>query len=191
MTYTLRFDGLFRCLPGGVRPAQKAGLMGYGWLIFKNERLVAQGHGVYGHSKAATSNTAEYLALIEGLEALCDMGIRGEPVRVIGDAKCVIEQMQGLAGVNSPDVRALFKRAQRLSAHFPHLAWEWRPREQNRDADSLTRRAIRQVHYDRGAYLEAIQALNPRRPATLESSRFLPLLDLRVYHPQRTARQGR
>ena len=183
MTYTLRFDGLFRCLPGGVRPQQNAGFMGYGWLIFKNDRMVAQGHGVYGHTHSATSNTAEYLALIEGLEALCDMGVNREPVNVIGDAKCVIEQMQGLAGINSPDVKALYRRAHKLASHFGHIQWEWRPREQNRAADSLTRRAIREVHFNPSTYQEAVQALNPARPGKHRGSQFLSLLDLRIYHP--------
>jgi ribonuclease HI len=184
MMYTLRFDGLFRSLPGGVRPEQKAGFMGYGWLIFHNERVVAHGHGVYGHGQNATSNTAEYLALIEGLEALQDMGIHTEPVQVIGDAKCVIEQMQGLAGINSPDVRDLYRRAHRLAGHFTHLEWQWKPREENRDADSLTRRAIRQVRFDRSAYQEAIQALNPALQREADRRNYLLLLDLRVYRPQ-------
>ena len=50
----------------------------------------------------AGSNAAEYLALIEGLEALEDLRIGNEPVEVRGDAKCVIDQMLGHAAVSSP-----------------------------------------------------------------------------------------
>jgi ribonuclease HI len=183
MMYTLRFDGLFRSLPGGVRPVQRAGFMGFGWLIFCDDRLVAQGHGVYGHGQNATSNTAEYLALIEGLEALGDMGVGKEPVRVIGDAKSVIEQMQGSAGINAPDVRALHRRANRLASRFAHVKWEWKPREQNHAADLLTRRAIRQIRLDRGAYQEAIQTLNPARFPERNRWKYILLLDLRIYRP--------
>lgn len=183
MTYTLRFDGLFRSLPGGVRPVQRAGFMGFGWLIFCDDRLVAQGHGVYGHGQNATSNTAEYLALIEGLEALGDMAVGKEPVRVIGDAKSVIEQMQGIAGINAPDVRALHRRANRLASRFAHVKWEWMPREQNHAADLLTRRAIRQVRLDRSAYQAAIQTLDPTQFRGRNRWKYILLLDLRVYRP--------
>jgi len=117
--YALRFDGLFRSIQNPAGPTDaKAGIMCYGWLIFKQDRLIAKGHGAFADGENATSNVAEYLALIEGLEALLDLGVRDELVKVTGDAKCVIEQLLGVARVNSARIRPLYRKASRLTKRF-------------------------------------------------------------------------
>jgi ribonuclease HI len=180
---TLQFDGLFRSIPGLPRRASRAGFMGYGWLILRNQVVIAQGHGVMAHPSNATSNIAEYLALIEGLEALADLGIQKEPVTVCGDSKCIIDQMCGAAGVNAPGMKPLYRRAKRLCRNFLNITWNWTPRQENKDADSLTRRAMRQVRADLIHYQQAVQALDPHSLGHLPTDRFLPLLDLRIYQP--------
>jgi ribonuclease HI len=180
---TLQFDGLFRSLPSSPKRVHKAGFMGYGWLILRDQVIIARGHGVVAHSNNATSNIAEYLALIEGLEALTDLGVQKEPVTVRGDSKCVIDQMCGAASVNAPGMKPLHRRAKRLCRHFLYITWIWTPRQENKDADSLTRRAMRQVRADPIRLEEAVQALDPRSLNHARSNQFLPLLDLRLYLP--------
>jgi len=180
--YTLRFDGLFRGIPGGAGALAGAGFLSYGWLIQRDEIVIAKGHGVFARGKDASSNVAEYLGLIEGLEALRDLGVRQEAVRVCGDAKSIIDQMQGLSMVSSPRMKPLHRRASRLAKSFSNLNWNWMPRRHNRDADLLTRRAIRQIRLDPGRYQEAVDAIHPSSPSWLRD-RLLPLIDLRIYQP--------
>jgi ribonuclease HI len=181
--YTLRFDGLFRGIPKSVGVSRKAGFMCYGWLIYKDGVVIARGHGGYACGNDATSNGAEYLALIEGLEALRDLGIRKEWVSITGDAKSIIEQMQGVATVNSSSIKPLFHRARRLSRWFRNLNYRWTPRRDNKLADLLTRKAMRQIRLDRMAYEATLQAINTHHGKDGDSTKFLPLLDLRVYQP--------
>ncbi|MCE1253681.1 MAG: ribonuclease HI family protein [Anaerolineae bacterium] len=177
--YTLRFDGLFRSANGD--DSTQAGFMCYGWLIFHNKIVIARGHGGFAHACFASSNGAEYLALIEGLEAMLDLGIQKERIRVVGDAKSVIQQMQGLAAVRSAGVVGLHQRAMRLSVRFSRLKWLWIPRSENKDADQLTRRALRCIRADREHYQAAMLAMTPgKRPP----SRYMPLVDLRIYTPR-------
>ena len=122
---TLRFDGLFRTISPNNDPREVTGLMCYGWVIFRDGRLVAHGHGAFARPEWASSNSAEYLAMIEGLQALRDMGVQHEAVEVIGDARSVIEQMLGLAGVSSPQARPLYQRARRIARHFHNIRWIW------------------------------------------------------------------
>ena len=134
--YTLQFDGLFKPAQG-TNASEQAGFMCYGWLIWKDHRVIARGHGGVARGQAATSNTAEYMALIEGLEALRDMlapkksgvGICKQPVTVIGDARSVIDQMQRTAEVSSAGTRPMYLRARRISDQFMQLEWTWMPRE--------------------------------------------------------------
>jgi ribonuclease HI len=186
---TLRFDGLYRCLiedceagERGRYPAQ-AGVMCYGWLVYRNGRLIARGHGGYIRRVEASSNIAEYLALIEGLEAMLDMSLSSEGVEIIGDARSVIDQMVGRAGVNSAATRPLFRKAQRLARRFPRLVWTWTPRRKNRAADLLTRRAIKQIRANPEAYRAAVQWVERPGQPPREQKYLRPLLDLRVYQP--------
>jgi ribonuclease HI len=181
--YTLRFDGIFWGIPGNERPEITAGFMGYGWLIFHRGTLIAKGHGVFARGKDANSSIAEYLALIEGLEAMLDMGIITESVEVTGDAKGIIDQMLGRSSVNSPRIKPLYRRALKLAGNFKNMRWKWTPRKHNREADQLTRRAMRQIHYDQLSYLAAIEAIKTENQDKRRKSKFLPLMDLRIFQP--------
>jgi len=144
--YYLHFDGLFRehCYMDHQKQVQD-GLMCYGWLIHQNHNLIGRGHGALLHPSLASSNGAEYLALIEGLEALRDLGIQDEIILIVGDNKSVIDQMSGLVGVSSPRISHLYQRATKICTGFDNLHWSWQPRKRNREADQLTRRALKQI----------------------------------------------
>jgi ribonuclease HI len=141
--YQLDFDGLFKKDEFADHHFLRPGFMAYGWIIFRNGNLIARGHGVFAQRDHAASNLAEYLALIEGLEALVDLKVRDEPLLVRGDAKCVIDQMSDRSSVTSMPTLRLYRRAMRLSQHFTHLTWEWIPRNENRLADLLSRHAFK------------------------------------------------
>ncbi len=181
--YTLRFDGIYWGIPGNERPEVTAGFMGYGWLIFRRGTVVAKGHGVFARGKDANSSIAEYLALIEGLEALLDMGIIKESVEVMGDAKGIIDQMLGRSAVNSPRIKPLYRRAMKLAGNLYNLRWKWTPRKHNREADQLTRRAMRQIHFDQNNYRAAIEAIKVENQDIRRRSKFVPLMDLRIFQP--------
>ena len=182
--YTLCFDGLFRAVD---EPAagMKAGVLCYGWVIYKDHSIVARGHGVSAHSRSATSNVAEYLALIAGLEALQDMGIgQSEAVEVIGDSRTVIGQMSGMCGMRTEYARSLFDKAVGLAQSLPIRRWKWVSRDYNKDADVLTRRALMQVKRDQEKYEQTIRSIDPRGKSRSEQRHsFINLLDLRAIQP--------
>ena len=179
---TLRFDGLFRSLTNESGSDPNAGVMCYAWLIYRDDRLIARGHGGCARAMDASSNVAEYLALIEGLEALLDMGNLHEPVEIIGDAKSVIDQMREVVATISPQVVPLHQRAGRLARQFSAIQWTWEPRRYNRQADTLTRHALRQIRTDQAKYLAVLQSINPVNGRSRRTRKFFTLLDLRIYH---------
>jgi ribonuclease HI len=175
--YTLQFDGMLRT-SGNEWPTQQ-GLLGYGWLIHWGETEIARGYGVFLRACKAGSNAAEYLALIDGLEALADLRITNELVDIRGDAKCVIDQMTGLSSVSSPLTRQLHHRARKLCRRFSNLTWTWVPRRENRQADSLSRRSFRYLRYAPRPDQEKNQVELPHS----YNGRLIPLVDLRVHSP--------
>jgi ribonuclease HI len=185
MVYELQFDGLFRRIGDNT----KTGVMAYGWLIFRQDLMVARGYGAVAGRAEATSNVAEYLALIEGLRALLDMGIQNEQILVSGDSKIVISQMNGTATIHAERMQELYAQAADLATQFIHINYEWRKRSKNKAADQLTRHAIKQARKNRGDYEQIVQDLaacggKVRRRSRRLTDSFLPLVDLSVFHPQ-------
>jgi ribonuclease HI len=172
---TLQFDGMLQLVP---EKTGQTGLLGYGWLALDNQREVARGFGLSAHRYLINSNIAEYLALIEGLEALIDLRICTKPINICGDAKCVIDQMKGIASVSSLPTQRFHRRAKKLAACFDSLAWNWIPRKENKPADRLSRRGLRQLYTIPEAYE---RALNQLRTNPTQAGGLVPIIDLRVY----------
>jgi len=175
----LRFDGLFRSFPGSQALGINAGILCYGWLITRRGVITAQGHGAFARSREVNSSVADYLALSEGLDAVVDLGVAGELVEVRGDAKTIIDQMRGASVVNAACIKPLHRQASALAKQIEQVQWIWSPRKNNREADSLSRRAMQQVRRDRSTYQFLAQAML-NFPA--KHRRLAPVLDLRVYY---------
>ena len=174
--YILQFDGMLRTVNDDQQ--LQIGLLGYGWLIESNNVEVAHGFGIFVGRPTAGSNAAEYLALIEGLEVLVDLRITGAVIQIRGDAKCVIDQMIGIASVSSPLTLELYQRARKLANHFTSLTWNWVPRRENCQADSLSRRSFRYLR--NSSCLD--QEINQPTLLSLYGGRLIPLADLRVHN---------
>lgn len=178
---TLQFDGLFRVAPENLNLGDNAGFMCYGWVILRDGIVVARGHGGYARCRDASSNVAEYLALIEGLEALLDMQADLTPVEIRGDAKSIINQMEGNASVTANSIKPLYRRACKLADHFRTIYWLWTPRRKNHTADALTRRALRLIRSHPGQWQSALEYFESIKGRRHPSSKLLPILDLRMF----------
>jgi len=174
--YILKFDGMLQ--PSGSELAPLC-LLGYGWILERHGLEVVRGFGLFLRKCKTGSNIAEYLALIDGLEALVDLRVRDESVQIRGDAKCVIDQMTGYASVSSPFTRELYRRAQSLAKHFTGLSLGWVPRHENRRADSLSRRSFHYLRYSPQLYRKIY-----RSRFSSGNERLVPLVDLRVHAPR-------
>ena len=179
--YTLKFDGNYREIKNPKKLDKSTGVMCYGWLIYHDGQLVAKGHGGVADSKNANYCITEYLALIEGFEALVDMGIDTKtPVLILGDAKSIIEQMQGLSMVSSETIKPYYRRAKKLFKQHETIYWVWLPRKYNKDADKLCTYAMKRVRsnkLDQAAFSASAKHTQRKRGAANPYS----LLDLRVY----------
>jgi ribonuclease HI len=178
---TLQFDGLFRGAPEDLHLGDNAGFMCYGWVILRDNMVIARGHGGYIRGQDASSNVAEYLAMIEGLEALLDMNANKEFVLICGDAQSVIDQMEGRAAVSASSIKPLYRQARKLVKKFKNIFWAWTPRRNNSTADALTRRALEQIRSNPVQYEAALEELGSQKRRGRKSARLCPLLDLRMY----------
>lgn len=135
MTTVINFDGACELNPANGK-RNPGGIATYGWLIKKDDLLLAYGLGEAARGENATNNLAEYTALICALEAAHDL--RVEPDEIRGDSQLVVNQVNGEWRVNKPHLADLCQRAQQLIRDYVLV---WVPREQNQEADDLSKKA--------------------------------------------------
>lgn len=126
------FDGGARGNPGRA---------GAGWLIREKSGNIVMCGWVFVGDKE-TNNTAEYMALIEGLRAALELDAKTAlKMAIYGDSKLVVEQVGGGWKCKAPHLQKLQARAQRLVSKC-NARLSYIPREGNGDADYLSNVAM-------------------------------------------------
>jgi len=87
-----------------------------------------------------TNNYAEYMGLILGLERARELGAR--EVEVLADSELMIRQLSGAYKVKAENLKPLHGEALALLRSFDRVKLVHVPREQNREADEMSNRAI-------------------------------------------------
>jgi ribonuclease HI len=93
----------------------------------------------------ATNNKAEFLALIAGLEKALELG--AEHVDIKSDSELIVRQIEGT--YRSKAMKPLFDQVISLLGEFKSNTVQHVPREQNTEADLLSKRALRLKSKDR------------------------------------------
>ena len=127
------FDGL-------CEPKNPGGVATFGFVVLRGGKTLHEGHGLAAtpYSDGATNNVAEYTGVLKALEWFLLQGMDKERIVVRGDSELVVKQLKGEYKVKSPLLAPLYKKVKEAASKFTSLAFEWVPREQNRDADRLT-----------------------------------------------------
>jgi len=88
-----------------------------------------------------TNNRAEYFALIASLEEALRLGAERVDLRM--DSELIVRQLTGK--YRSKELKALHKQTLQLLLKFKSYSIQHIPRERNKDADALTRHALRKA----------------------------------------------
>ena len=128
LTVTAYVDGL-------VQP-RNPGVGTFAYVIYDGKKRIAEGSGLAGRD--VTSNFAEYTALAEALRRLRGLGLTGD-IKVRSDSKLLVGQMSEGWKIKGGMYVAKLKEARDLVNEFRSVTFEWVPREQNQEADLLTR----------------------------------------------------
>jgi ribonuclease HI len=114
------------------------GLAGAGAILTLPTGEVVERLGLFLGSQ--TNNHAEYMGAILGLERARALG--AEEVELLADSQLLIRQLSGRYQVRSATLRPLYQQAQALLAGFRRHTLTHLPREENREADAMSNRAI-------------------------------------------------
>jgi ribonuclease HI len=136
--WVLFFDGL-------CEPKNPGGIMSWGWSIHRPGEPNVTGSAAECADPKNTNNIAEYYALaygIKGVQALIDAGASCHNLLICGDSNLVVKQMVGAWGSKTPHLTKLRDRCiDLLDKTNVHWLAEWIPRENNGEADELSRAA--------------------------------------------------
>ena len=105
-------------------------------MIYDGRRKLAEGSGLAGHG--VTSNFAEYTALAEALTRLKALGVEGDAI-VRSDSKLLVGHLSQGWKVKGGMYLEKLREVRELLKEFGSIRFEWVPREQNQEADLLTR----------------------------------------------------
>jgi len=128
---------------GLCEPVNPGGTACYGWVAYYEDQKQKEGFGVVCSGPDATNNVAEYFAVIAALNWALLAGLT-EDVEVCSDSQLCIRQLNREYRVKSERIRPLYNKAFGLSKQFKKIKFRWVPREQNEEADSLSRKAYKQ-----------------------------------------------
>jgi ribonuclease HI len=88
-----------------------------------------------------TNNVAEYTALIRALEMALKMGAKR--IKVMLDSELVVKQLHGIYRVRNERLLTLYKKTLTLLQKFSTHEIQHIPREENTEADRLSKEGIR------------------------------------------------
>jgi ribonuclease HI len=127
---------------GLCEPERWEGVATYGVVIRKDDgELVYMGSGMIGEGKGFTNQVSEYYAVIDALKSLIGHYLANEETIIYTDSKLVAEQMNGHWKAVKGAYLPYFLKARDYQTQFSHLKFQWIPREENKEADKMSRLA--------------------------------------------------
>lgn len=130
---------------GLCEPVNPGGTACYGWVAYRGRKKLGKDCGVVCSGPKATNNIGEYTAIIRALEWLLANDYTEEEIELRSDSQLCIYQLQGRYAVRSSNLIPLHARVLDLARRFRNLSFRWVPREQNEEADKLSRKAYRKA----------------------------------------------
>ena len=112
----------------------------YGYTV-RNETDVVRRFGVVGHGPKMSNNVAEYAALCEALTFLVSKKLITIPTEVRSDSRLLVNQMNGHWKVRRGLYVKKYLEAKDLVGQFERITFKWISREDNGEADALSREA--------------------------------------------------
>jgi ribonuclease HI len=116
------------------------GPSGIGVVISRDGKVLKEIASFIGNT---TNNVAEYTALIYALEE--GLILKAENIEINTDSQLLYRQIKKIYKVKSGNIIGLHNQALHLMSAFKSVSIKHIPREQNRDADKLASKAVKEA----------------------------------------------
>ena len=136
-------------MDGLCEPVNPGGTATFGYLVRdESGDVLTRRSGLVGSGAAMSNNVAEYAAVCEALEFLLKKHRETGVIEVRSDSALVVNQMSEKWKLRKGLYAEKYHEAQRLRDQFANVSFRWIPREENEEADSLSREAYRRALQD-------------------------------------------
>ena len=130
---------------GSVLPQNPGGVVGYGWHADTGD----SGFGIaFEGGDSATNNIGEYTSVAAALIWVLSQRISSITVTIKSDSELLVNQLNGLWRVKHANLKPIaaivHMMIETLNGREIEVVAEWIPREENKVADDLSRRALKQ-----------------------------------------------
>ena len=115
------------------------GPSGIGVVIYRDGQTIKNISSFIGNT---TNNIAEYTALIYGLEEA--LMLKAGVLKINTDSQLLYRQLNKVYKVKNPNILGLYNRVIHLMSAFEKVSVNNIPRENNRGADKLANKAIKE-----------------------------------------------
>jgi ribonuclease HI len=128
---------------GACEPKNPGGVPTYAFIIYQDEKKLAEDFGLAAEpfSPEASNNVAEYVALTKALEKVRSLGLQDSEIEVRSDSELLVNQIQGTYDVKAPRLMPYHKKLKDLLTQFKNIRFRWIRREENSEADYLSKAA--------------------------------------------------
>ena len=120
------------------------GPSGIGVVICKDSSTIKNISSFIGN---ATNNVAEYTALIYALQE--GLMLKAEDIEINTDSQLLYRQIKKIYKIKSANIIGLYNQAVHLMSAFKQVSIKNIPREENRGADKLANKAVKQAVIDK------------------------------------------
>jgi len=120
------------------------GPSGIGAVICRDGRAIKNIASFIGN---ATNNVAEYTALIYGLQE--GLMLNAENIEINTDSQLLYRQIKKIYKIKSANILGLYNQALHLMSAFKQVSIKHIPREENRGADKLANKAVKEAVFDK------------------------------------------
>lgn len=125
---------------GSCGPVNPEGHTGYGAIVKLGSKTLFARSGYVGVGQGMTNNVGEYAGIIAVMEFLVENGLKKGVI--YGDSDLVVKQLTGKWKARKGAYMPYFKRALKLRGQLPGIEIKWIPREENWQADYLSKQAV-------------------------------------------------
>ncbi|MDD4938756.1 MAG: ribonuclease HI family protein [Candidatus Omnitrophica bacterium] len=115
------------------------GPSGIGVVICSDGKVIKNVASFIGNT---TNNVAEYTALIYGLQE--GLMLKAESIEINTDSQLLYRQLKKIYRIKSPNITGLYNQAVHLISAFKQVSIKNIPREENRGADKLANKAVKE-----------------------------------------------
>ena len=130
-----------------IEPFNPGGIIAWGFIVKSNKKLVHKEAGVsVKGGELATNNVGEYHAVVSALLWLLQLSEADQqPVIIKSDSQLIVNQCLGTWQCKDEKLKPLHEMVKKACSRYPfNITFHWIPRENNAEADALSRTAYDQ-----------------------------------------------